>query len=259
MSTTDGLERLQGLVRRLRGPDGCPWDRAQKLEDLRPYLLEEAHEAAAAIDGGEWPEIAAELGDLLYLVAFVSGLAEEERAFTVQDVAEGIAEKMIARHPHVFGDEELEDAEAVHRHWEEHKARTERPNGSVLEGVPESLPALVAAYRITQKAAGVGFDWRAPAEVLDKVDEEVEELREALAEQAGSGPATREELGDLLFTVANLARHLEIDPEAALAGANRKFKERFTAMEQRLAEAGSSLADAPREELERLWHEAKCS
>lgn len=268
------LGRLVELVRRLRAPDGCPWDREQGLADVRAYLLEEAHEAAAAIDAGDLDALAGELGDLLFQAAFVARLGEEAGAFTAADAIDRSLAKMIARHPHVFGGEELADAAAVSRVWErrklEEKGRNGEP-GSLLDGVPASLPALTAAYRMTQKAAAVGFDWPDAAAVLAKIDEELAELRDELAEAAADGASgragapgggdpldrTREEIGDLLFTVANLARKLGLDPEAALAAANAKFRGRFRSVEQGLAARGRRLADATLEEMDALWEEAK--
>lgn len=258
----DGLRRLVDLVARLRAPDGCPWDREQGLADLRAYLIEEAHEAAAAIDTGNWEELAGELGDLVFLAAFVTCVAEEAGAFTIEQVVERAARKIIDRHPHVFGGEKLEDADAVRRAWEERKAVEKRPDDSLLAGVPASLPALVGAYRLTQKAAGVGFDWDDAGGVLDKIEEEIGELRAALRDgrESGHGNAeVEEELGDLLFTVANLSRKLKRDPEATLAAANLKFRRRFARVEQGLAAAGRSLTEATLEEMEALWKAAKGS
>jgi ATP diphosphatase len=249
------LAPLLDLVERLRAPGGCPWDREQGLAEVRAYLLEEAHELAAAIDGGDWREIAGELGDLLFQAAFIGRLAAEAGAFTLAAVIEGVRAKMVARHPHVFGGEALADAAAVREAWERRKLREEPERASVLAGVPASLPSLLAAYRLTQKAAGVGFDWPAATAVLARAEEEIEELRGALA--AGAPAAVREEVGDLLFTVANLARKLEIDPEAALAAANRKFRQRFEHVEQGLAARGRRPGDATLAEMDALWEEAK--
>ncbi len=249
------LAPLLDLVERLRAPGGCPWDREQGLAEVRAYLLEEAHELASAIDGGDWREIAGELGDLLFQAAFIGRLAAEAGAFTVAEVIDGVRKKMVARHPHVFGGEELADAAAVREAWERRKLREEPERASVLAGVPASLPSLLAAYRLTQKAAGVGFDWPAAAPVLERAEQEIEELRGALA--AGAPAAVREEVGDLLFTVANLARKLEIDPEAALAAANRKFRRRFESVEQGLAARGRRLGEATLAEMDALWEEAK--
>jgi uncharacterized protein YabN with tetrapyrrole methylase and pyrophosphatase domain len=216
--TTD-LARLLELVETLRGPDGCPWDREQTLADARTYLIEEAHEAAAAAAAEDWDAIAGELGDLLFQVAFIARLGEEHGALEPGDVIGRIHRKMVARHPHVFGDEAAETAEEVLAAWERRKLHADRGR-SLLEGVPESLPPLVAAYRITQKAAGVGFDWPDAAAV-------------------------------------NLARKLEVDPDAALAATNAKFRRRFRHIEERLAEQDRNLAEVGLEELDRLWEEAK--
>jgi MazG family protein len=252
-SPTD-LARLLDLVETLRAPDGCPWDREQTLADARSYLIEEAHEAAAAAAAGDWDALAGELGDLLFQVAFMARLGAERGQLDPGAVIERIHGKMVARHPHVFGDEAAETAEEVLAVWERRKLAAEGGR-SLLAGVPESLPPLVAAYRMTQKAAGVGFDWPHAAAVLAKLDEELAELR---AEIAGGDRATvRGELGDLLFTAVNLARKLGVDPDGALAETNAKFRRRFGHIEERLAAQGRNLADVGLAELDRLWEEAK--
>jgi ATP diphosphatase len=259
MAKDPDLQKLVDLVARLRAPDGCPWDREQKLADTRAYLLEEAHEAAAALDGGDWGELAAELGDLLFQIAFIGRLAEESGAFTLAGAIESVHQKMVERHPHVFGGEVLADSEAVRQAWERRKLRQEPGRrGSLLAGVPASLPALLAAYRLTQKAAGVGFDWQQAAAVVDKLEEEIGELRQALTQgEEAAAAAVREEVGDLLFTVANLARKLGVDPEAALAGTNRKFRQRFARIEEELAARGKTPADATLAEMDEIWQAAK--
>ncbi len=255
------LESLIRLVERLRAPGGCPWDQKQTLRDVRAYLLEEAHETAAAIDGGDWGELAAELGDLLFQAAFIVRLAEEAGAFGLAEAIAGTARKMIDRHPHVFGPQagqqpELATAEGVREAWERRKIAQGRQE-SLLAGVARSLPSLVAAYRMTQKAAGVGFDWPTTDGVLAKIDEELAELRAAIA---GGGLAeAAEEVGDLLFSVVNLARQLEVDPEAALARTNLKFRRRFAAVEAALAAAGRTLNDASLAEMDALWERAKAT
>lgn len=255
MPEAPDLQKLLDLVARLRAPDGCPWDKEQTLPDVRAYLLEEAHELAGAIDGGDWDELAEELGDMLFQVAFIGRLAEEAGAFRLSQVIDGVHRKMVERHPHVFGDEVLADAEAVRQAWERRKLAKEPKRESLFSGVPSSLPALLAAYRLTQKAAGVGFDWPTPGAVLDKMEEEISELREALA--AGRRDEVREEVGDLLFTIANLARKVEVDPEAALAGTNLKFRKRFAKIEEGLAARGKTAAEATLEEMDALWEAAK--
>ena len=249
------LQKLLDLVARLRAPDGCPWDREQGLPDVRAYLLEEAHETAGAIDSGDWGELAEELGDLLFQVAFIARLAEEAGAFGLSQVVDGVHQKMVSRHPHVFGDEVLADAEAVRQAWERRKLKEEPGRASLLSGVPGSLPALLGAYRLTQKASGVGFDWPDADAVLVKAEEEIEELRQALSE--GDEASVRDELGDVLFTLANLARKLDVDPEAALAGTNRKFRQRFAKIEEGLAVQGKTAAEASLEEMDALWEGAK--
>ena len=198
MAERPDLQKLVDLVERLRAPDGCPWDREQSLPDVRAYLLEEAHELAGAIDGlggnqnggdGDWSELAEELGDLLFQVAFIGRLAEEAGAFRLSQVVDGVHRKMVERHPHVFGDEVLADAEAVRQAWERRKLQKEPKRESLFSGVPASLPALLGAYRLTQKAAGVGFDWPDAGPVLDKVEEEIAEVRQALATGRKGGSA----------------------------------------------------------------------
>jgi len=257
MPENPDLQKLVDLVARLRAPNGCPWDREQTLPDVRAYLLEEAHELAGAIDGGDWEELAEELGDMLFQVAFIGRLAEEADAFSLSQVIDRVHRKMVERHPHVFGDEVLADAEAVRQAWERRKLRQEPKRESLFSGVPTSLPSLLAAYRLTQKAAGVGFDWPDASSVLDKAEEEIAEVREALAK--GEKDAVRAEVGDLLFTLANLARKLEVDPEASLAGTNRKFRQRFARIEEGLAAQGRTAAEATLEEMDALWEEAKRS
>ena len=260
------LRDLVSLVARLRAPDGCPWDREQRLADVRAYLLEEAHEAAAAIDEESWPAIGAELGDVLFQVAFLLRLGEEADALTAERVVAGVHTKMVARHPHVFGEGRAADAEEVRRAWERRKAAASGDE-SMLAGVPVSLPALVGAYRLSQKAAGVGFDWPDAAAVMEKVREELAEVeRELAGGDAGGGGTTgveapraelEGELGDLLFAIANLARHAGVDPERALARTNVKFRRRFAHVERGVKASGRRLGDVPLDELEALWQEAK--
>jgi tetrapyrrole methylase family protein/MazG family protein len=253
------LPKLQNLVRRLRGSGGCPWDQKQTLQSMRAYLLEEAHEVAAAIDGGDLGELAEELGDLLFQVVFIAELAAGVKDSFLADILDSIHHKMVIRHPHVFGDSVLPDARSVEIAWEKRKLAAGKPGRSVLAGVPGSLPALVASYRISQKAAGVGFDWPHVDEVLAKVREELSEVEEALGQAPGMErqKALEEEVGDLLFSVANLGRHLEIDPEAALAACNRKFRRRFSAIEEQLNADGKRIDQASLEEMEQAWQGVK--
>lgn len=262
LAATD-LERLLALVERLRAPDGCPWDREQTLPSVRAYLLEEAHETAAAIDAGDSDALASELGDLLFQAAFIARLMAEAGGPGAAEAIERSRVKMIARHPHVFGGEELKTAEEVRAVWERRKLRDGgQERKSLLDGAAAaSMPALLAAYRVTQKAAGVGFDWPDAAAVLAKLDEELAEVRAEIAASQTDAETRkarlRDEVGDLLFTVANLARKLEVDPEAALAGTLLKFRRRFAHVERELEARGRHLADATLEEMDALWDEAK--
>ncbi len=254
----DPLDRLRRLVARLRGPDGCPWDRQQTLADVRAYLIEEAHEAAAAIDDDDPAALGEELGDVLFLIVFAAELLRERGGADIGRLAAAAEAKMVSRHPHVFGDEKARDAAEVRKVWGRRK-QAERPaSASVLDGVPASLPALLQSYRMTQKAADVGFDWPDVEGVLAKIDEELSEVREAMAERSEARrERLRAEIGDLLFTTANLARHLEVDPDAALAGANRRFRDRFQRMESALADGSGVMDELSLDELNSLWEEAK--
>lgn len=257
------FDHLVAIMDRLREPGGCPWDREQTYETLRGYLLEEAYEVAEAIDSGVREDLCEELGDLLFQVVFLSRLAKEEGRFEAGDVIEGIASKMIRRHPHVFGDETARDAGEVLRRWEEikrgEKGESAGVSGaafsSILDGVPRALPALLKAQRLGSKAARVGFDWPDAPAVLRKIDEETAELREAVA--SSDRDRTREEIGDLLFSIVMLARRLDVDPEGALESANRKFRSRFARVEHALRAQGVMLEDAGIAVLDRLWDEAK--
>jgi len=257
---TIDMQLRDDLVARLRAPDGCPWDREQRLTDLRAYLLEEAHEVASAIDRESWNDLREEMGDLLFQLAFLGRLNEEAGRFGLSDSISTVHDKMVERHPHVFasrstsGDQRAPDKEAVAKDWERRKVEQRRTGDSLLEGVNPSLPSLLSSYRMTQKAAGVGFDWSRADDVIEKVREELAELEEARFE---SKERSFEEIGDLLFAVANLARHLDVDPEAALARSNLKFRRRFGFIEKTLASEERKLTDASLEELEALWEQAK--
>lgn len=249
------LEDLQDLVRTLRGPEGCPWDRAQGISDIKQYLLEECYEVLESIDDGPPEKLREELGDLLFHIVFIAQVAEEKGDFTLQDVLKEIKSKMVRRHPHVFGPVSAEDPEAVRRNWWRIKQSEGTTPLSHLEGVPRHLPALQRAYRLGQRAAQVGLDWPGPEQVLEKVREEIDELEAAL--EAASVPQIREELGDALFSLASLARLLQQNPEETLQKSNRKFLKRFERLEQRALAEGRALEDLKPEELDRLWEEIK--
>lgn len=261
MASARTFDDLVGIMKRLRGPDGCPWDREQTYATLRGFLIEECYEVVDAIDRGELPALCEELGDLLFQVVFLARLAEEDRAFSAADVVEGIAAKMVRRHPHVFGEETAASAAEVLVRWEEIKRREKASAGrpeadhSVLAGIPPALPALVKAQRLGAKAARVGFDWAADTDVLAKLEEETAELRSAVA--TGDRPAIREEIGDALFTLAMVARRMDVDADEALAAANAKFSARFAEVEAALRESGVPIDRAGADLMDRLWDEAK--
>jgi MazG family protein len=240
---------------RLRSPDGCPWDREQTFDTIKPYLLEETYEVMDAIDARDWDGLADELGDLLLQVVFFYQKAKEAGHFEVSDAIEAINSKLIRRHPHVFGEGEAKTAADVIRKWDEIKATEKpRPKG-LLAGVPRSLPALMEARQIAGRAAGAGFDWNNVDQVLEKLREELDELDQA--RQSGSQEDLQDEIGDLLFVIVNIARFLKVDPEQALRGTNSKFRRRFEHVEQGLEAQGKSPREATIEEMERLWQEAK--
>ena len=251
------FEELVEVMARLRGADGCPWDREQTLETLRSYLLEEAHEVMEAIETGGPEALREELGDLLLQVVFMSQICSEQNSFSVQEVARGIAEKLVRRHPHVFGSERAGSAGEAIARWEtiKNQEKAGREGASVLDGVPRQLPALQRAHRLSTKASLVGFDWARPEDVLAKLDEERAEFREAVAR--GDRARMSEELGDMLFVAANLARTHGIDPELALQDANRKFIGRFGHVEREMARRGVALEKRSQEMMEALWEEAK--
>lgn len=252
------FDRLVDIMARLRGPDGCPWDREQTHKSLKPYLIEEAYEVLEAIDSGDHRELCEELGDVLLQIVFHAQLAREEGRFTVDDVAAAISEKLVRRHPHVFGDLTVDDAGQVLRNWEAIKSREKEEKGradSVLAGIPGGLPALLKARRIQERAAKVGFDWKRTEEVAVKVREEVEEFLQA--QDQGDREKVEEELGDLLFALVNLARFLRICPEKALRKTIGKFQDRFSHIEAELEKQGRHPRDASLEEMDALWEQAK--
>lgn len=251
---TGGLPRLAMIMARLRAPEGgCPWDLEQDFDTIAPYTIEEAYEVADAIARKDWDGLKGELGDLLFQSVYHAQMAEEAGHFTLDDVLRGIADKMVARHPHVFGDAVIESAEAQTEAWEAVKAkeRAGRAQHGILDDVPVGHPGLTRAIKLQKRAARVGFDWPDLGPVMDKIAEEARELTEAAPEDQF------EEYGDLLFVMANLARHLEIDPEAALRAANDKFTRRFRAIEAGLAAQGRTPQEASLDEMDALWNEAK--
>lgn len=247
----EAFGRLVEIMRRLRGPDGCPWDREQDYRSLRRYTLEEAYEVVQAIDVGDPGALADELGDLLLQVVFLAQIGAERGEFTVADVATAISDKLVRRHPHVFGDGRAADADEVVRNWEAIKRR-ERGGGSVLDGVPRGLPGLERAQKLGKRAAQLRFDWPDAEPVLGKVREELDELEAAI--RKGDEREREEELGDVLFALASLARHLGLSAEVAVAGASAKFERRFRLLERELTEREEA-PDAGR--LEELWRRAK--
>ena len=252
------LEELLVVMARLRDPDnGCPWDREQTYATIVPHTIEEAYEVADAIAREDWDELKAELGDLLFQVVFYAQIAREEGRFGFADVAGGIVEKMTRRHPHVFGDERYADAAAQMAAWERIKAaeKPQQPAGT-LDGVPLALPALTRAVKLQKKASKVGFDWGAVEPILAKIQEEIAEIRHEITAQS-LPERLADELGDVLFAVANLARHLQLDPETALRGTNAKFERRFRRIEAWLAETDRVPAQSTLAEMDALWERAK--
>jgi tetrapyrrole methylase family protein/MazG family protein len=250
------LHRLLEIVSRLRGENGCPWDREQTLESLKPYLIEEAYEVIDAIEHGNAKSHAEELGDVLLQIALHAQIGSEQGQFTFADIIRGLSEKLVRRHPHVFGDVQAADTSAVLRNWE--KIKSSEKSGerrSVLEGVPRHLPALQKAQRIQSRAARVGFDWSKADDVIAKVEEELREIRDAI--RAGDAAAIREEIGDLLFAVVNLGRFHQVDSEDALRGTIRKFQDRFQEIERRVHAQGRTLPDCSLEEMDAIWEDVK--
>jgi len=252
------FERLLDVMIRLRAPDGCPWDRVQTRTSLKPYLIEEAYEVLEAIESGHSAPLQEELGDLLFQVVFHARLAEEQGEFTTADLLRQLIDKMVRRHPHVFGDASVGTAAEALAQWEAIKQREADERGqrrSILDGVPRALPALLRAQRVQSKAARVNFDWPDARAAWTKVEEEIREASEALA--SGDAHRIREELGDALFSLVNVARLATLDAEEALHGAIEKFRQRFTDMEAELAARGTSVSAVAPDELERAWNAAK--
>ncbi len=262
--TDTGIERLLEIMIKLRQPeDGCPWDAEQTFATIAPYTIEEAYEVAEAIREGDLDTLREELGDLLFQVVFHARMAEERGSFSFADVVATVCEKMVRRHPHVFADADVADAGAQSVAWEDTKAaerasKADRAGraASILDDVAHGFPALLRALKLQKRAARVGFDWQTALPALQKIEEEIGELR---AEIAGGGSPERlsDEIGDGLFSFVNVARHLAVDPESALRGTNAKFERRFRYIEAKLAESGNSLAEMSLDDLDRLWEEAK--
>jgi len=262
------FDRLVEIMRALRAPDGCPWDREQTHASLRPFVLEETYEVLDAIESGNPAMLREELGDYLYEAVFLAQISEEAGQFSIADAVQSICDKLVRRHPHVFARETADGApltsQQVIEKWETMKARERggdegtRRAKTTLSGVPRTLPSLLRAYEISARAAAVGFDWARPADVIDKIDEEVAEVRREV-ESGATGDLSRaeEEMGDLLFAIANLSRKLGIEPEAALRRANDKFTARFEAMERALGERGLSFGDVTLGEMEEEWQRVK--
>lgn len=263
---SEKFDELVAVMARLRAPGGCPWDAEQTYASLSQYLLEEAYETFDAIQEadatGNINDLREELGDLLLQVVFHSTIGAERGEFTIDDVAEGVTRKLILRHPHVFGDVKLDRAQDVLDNWDTLKAnerkasgKKERRGDSVLDDVPVHFPGLLEALKVTKKAAKVGFDWPNTDQILDKADEEIDELREAI--ETGDMMNIEEEIGDLLFVIVNLARQLDVEPETALKRTNRKFRQRFRFIEDELKKAGKNISDSTLNEMDELWDKAK--
>jgi MazG family protein len=289
MSTTgERFERAVSIMERLRAPGGCPWDREQTFDSIKPYTLEETYEVLEAIDTRDWAELAGELGDLLLQVLFYAEMAKEQNSFSIDDVLDRLSSKLINRHPHVFGDVKADTSDEVKRNWEAIKEEERKKlqgsevgaleRRSILAGVSSAMPALLESYKLSSRAAQAGFDWPNVDGLFEKLHEETDELREELKDFPAPGPRPQgrgvvgsgrtvvpeklqarleEEVGDLFFVLVNVARYLSVDPESALRKTNRKFKRRFQWMEDRLSEGGRSADQASIEELESLWQEAK--
>ena len=295
MSTTTGerFERAVSIMARLRAPGGCPWDREQTFDSIKPYTLEETYEVLEAIENRDWPELTGELGDLLLQVLFYAQMAKEQETFSIDDVLDRLSNKLVDRHPHVFGDVKAETSSDVLRNWEVLKAeekkkrlasgggksaKSEEHPQSVLAGISSTVPALLQAYKLSSRAAHVGFDWPNIGGLFEKLHEETQELREQLDKFPAPGPQPRargvagsgkqpipedlqlrleDEVGDLFFVLVNIARYLSLDPESALRKTNRKFKRRFQWMEEQLRASGRTAQQASMDELESLWQGAK--
>jgi tetrapyrrole methylase family protein/MazG family protein len=249
------FQELLKIMEKLRGEKGCPWDREQTRDSLKPYIIEEAYELVEAIEEGDSLKIKEELGDLLFQIVFQCQIAKEAEEFSFSDVVRKIGEKMIARHPHVFGDAKYKTKDEVLVHWEEQKKREGKMRESILEGVPKALPALLRARRLQDRAAGVGFDWERAEDVFKKLDEELGEFKAAL--EAKNRDEIEDELGDIFFMLVNISRFIHVNPEDALRRTISKFIHRFRHIEMKAAEQGRKLSEMTLSEMDRLWDEAK--
>ena len=247
----EAFGRLLDIMEDLR--EGCPWDRKQTMGSLRPLTIEETYELGDAILDSDLPEVRKELGDIMLHLVFYAKIGEEKQAFNLAEVLHGICDKLVDRHPHIYGDGEAEDEEAVKANWE--KLKLQQGSKSVLSGVPRSLPALVKATRIQDKARGAGFDWEKSDQVWDKVQEEIQELRREVS--GASADRVEGEMGDVLFSIINLSRHLKVDPDSALERTNKKFIHRFNYLEEQAKAAGKNLDEMSLAEMDRHWEEAK--
>jgi ATP diphosphatase len=259
-AVADPIAEAVAIMARLRAPEGCPWDREQTFDSIKRHTLEETYEVFDAIERRAWPDLKDELGDLLLQVLFYAQMASEAGYFTINDVAANLNEKLIRRHPHIFAGAEVADSSAVLRNWEQikqtEKKTIAKTHSSMLDDVPRSMPAMMEASKLGSRAAKVGFDWPSADGLFDKLQEEIGELKAELSPSTQSATAIEAELGDLLFTVVNLARHLKVDPESALRSTNAKFRRRFAAMES-VAGSTDALAASSPEQLELLWTQAK--
>ena len=251
------LLTLLEIIKKLRSPEGCLWDRQQKKQDIGHYLIDEAYEVIDAIDSAVVPALREELGDLLFQILFLVVMAEESREFTLADVMNDAAEKMVRRHPHVFGDRKVRDVDEIKANWKDIKENLENKHhpAGLLDGIPRSLPSLLRAQKMTERASRVGFDWSVTEDVLVKVEEELHELKAAL--KGNPSGNIREEIGDLLFSLVNLSRFADVNADDALRRANQKFADRFSYMESKLALQGKTPGQVSREEMDRLWDECK--
>ena len=253
-SATEKFDELIKIIKRLQAPDGCPWDREQTNASLLPFFLEEVYEVIESVDNENWPELKEELGDILLHVVFQAVLAEKNGHFSINDSLDHVNEKLVRRHPHVFGDAKADEAFHAKQNWEAEKHK-EKNRKSRLDGVPKTLPALIRAQRLQQKASYAGFDWNEVQQVWDKIHEEIQELKEAQSENTKEHIA--EEIGDVLFSVVNLARFLDIPAEDALRKTNKKFTDRFARVEEELKKRGKTVEESNLEEMDDIWNKVK--